>query len=218
MNFIVVTVFSIFLTISNSYAESYLNYVERTNSQKHVVTKGETLTSILEKYGYKDIFKPHGALEKLLWKNGITKQNENNVEPGTIILLPYRQENVERSIASISTTEETYLNYVERINRQKHVVTKGETLSTILEKYGYKNIFRIQGSLQKLIWKNGIKKQNEDIIEPGMIVLLPYRDLERSIASVNSTIKTDIKKSKVLAHPWSFSLKLHYQLIFHRIN
>lgn len=76
---------------SHAEQETYLEYVERINSKKHIFKAGEDLANVLKKKGYSDIYKHHGALNQTYWKNGFRPNNEK-LKPGATILLPYVKE------------------------------------------------------------------------------------------------------------------------------
>ncbi|MBA2404812.1 MAG: hypothetical protein H0V66_08575 [Bdellovibrionales bacterium] len=73
---------------SSARPETYIQYLERTNSIKHEFRPGESLSSVLESQGYSDINGHFGALNQTYWKNGF-RRNEKSLKSGTVILLPY---------------------------------------------------------------------------------------------------------------------------------
>lgn len=93
--------------------ENYLEYLERTNSFVYRVKPRDTLSEILERFGYRNLYKRGGSIDKLRWKNGIYLEKVHSIEPGMEIIMPYVEANLsKREIASIKTQQqETKIDY-----------------------------------------------------------------------------------------------------------
>lgn len=88
----------------NSFAENYNNFLNKSNSFKYIVKKGDTLSQILNNNGIYNIYKKQARQKspifKAMWKNGFSKSDIKKLEVGQVIYLPIIND---RSIASIKT-------------------------------------------------------------------------------------------------------------------
>ncbi len=89
-----------FLWSFAAFSETYLEYVKRINSVRHILKSEETLLYILKSRGYGDLKRHGGDLDQTLWKNGIGKDEWQYLQTGTEILLPYYKDKIKRKIAS----------------------------------------------------------------------------------------------------------------------
>ena len=168
-----------------STSESNNQTVTKTiaSHQTHKVKKGETLSSIAEKYGT--------TTSQLKKWNGITK---NKLKPGTVLTVKVTEKEIEvkqktesSSIASKkekSNVPETEEQTQTTTSRRTHKVKKGETLSSIAEKYG-----TTTSQLKK--W-NGIAKNK---LKPGTV--LTVKVIEKENQNNQKTEKKEESPSKV---------------------
>lgn len=97
------TILILFISF-NSFAENYNNFLNKSNSFKYIVKKGDTLSQILNNNGIYNIYKKQARQKspifKAMWKNGFSKSDIKKLEVGQVIYLPIIND---RSIASIKT-------------------------------------------------------------------------------------------------------------------
>jgi hypothetical protein len=97
------TILILFISF-NSFAENYNNFLNKSNSFKYIVKKGDTLSQILNDNGIYNIYKKQARQKspifKAMWKNGFSKSDIKKLEVGQVIYLPIIND---RSIASIKT-------------------------------------------------------------------------------------------------------------------
>lgn len=87
-----ITIIFLWSTVTYSQ-EPFTQYSKRINSIQHVLKPGETISTVLEKNGYKNLYRHGGLVDQTLWKNGIPKKLMNDIPVGTVLYLPYRQTN-----------------------------------------------------------------------------------------------------------------------------
>ena len=97
------TILILFISF-NSFAQNYNNFLNKSNSFKYIVKKGDTLSQILNDNGIYNIYKKqarqNNPIFKAMWKNGFSRSDIKNLEVGQVIYLPIINN---RSIASIKT-------------------------------------------------------------------------------------------------------------------
>lgn len=75
----------------NAYSETYSEYDKRINSIRYILKPDESISTVLERMGYKNLYRRGGMVDQTLWKNGLTRKQMKDLEPGTEIYLPYRK-------------------------------------------------------------------------------------------------------------------------------